>query len=159
MLLSSLLESYRVHAKAQAAGFRAIGKDVPEMRIAGVANSFDAGCAVAGIEVIRDGIHGDRLSEGRPAGARVKFFRGVEQNGIAAQAGIDSGLEEAAHGRAEGALGACLASDHILFSAELPAPFGIGLYDLMIGRGIAIFGKEENVIPLEHLLIMARQMG
>jgi hypothetical protein len=156
MLLSNFLESDRVHAKAQAAGFRAIGKDVPKMRTAGVANSFDAGCAVAGVEVIGDGIHGDRLSEGRPAGAGIEFLRGIEQNGIAAQAGIDSGLQEAAHGRTEGALGACLASNQILVSAELPAPFGIGLYDFMIGRGVAIFGKEENVIPLEHLLIMAR---
>ena len=155
----NLLERDGIHAIAQSAGFRAVGEDVAKMGVAGVADRFNARGPVAAVQMISDSITGYRLSERRPTSAGIEFFRSAKQDGIATQAGIDSRLEEIAHGRTEGSLGAGLAGDLILFGAELLAPFGVTLRYFVIGRWVALFSEAENIVPFEHdrSHIMARR--
>src|ERR1022692_517633 len=98
---------------------------MPEMGVAGVADGFDSLQKRRSVKAVGDYVRSDRLSEGRPTGARLELFRGVEENRLAAEARIDTRLKQSAHLRAERALGAGLAGHVIFFRAELQAPLSI----------------------------------
>jgi hypothetical protein len=82
----------------------------------------------------------------------LKFLRGIEEQRFAADAGIQAGLEQAAHLRAEGSLGAGFAGYLVLFGGQDPAPIRIGLFNPAIGRGVAVPGEAKDVGPLEHTM-------
>ncbi len=109
--LGNLLERDCVHAIAEAAGCWTIGEDVAEVGIARITDGFDSFQEARAVESIRDDVRGNRLRKGGPACTGLKFLRGVEEDGVAAQASIDSRLEQAAHPRTKGALGPGLSSD------------------------------------------------
>jgi 4-amino-4-deoxy-L-arabinose transferase-like glycosyltransferase len=64
----------------------------------------------------------------------TRIFRGIEQEGITAKAGIVFGFEQAANRRTERALRACLASD-AFFVVTLAAGTTPFLPPLLCGRG------------------------
>lgn len=119
MLISGcdFLEGNSVHAVPEAAGGGAIGEYVAEVGIAGIADGFDPFEKCRPIEAVRNYAYRHRLSERRPAGTGLKFFRGVEENGIAAEARIDSRLEQTAHLGTEGAFGPGLPGDVVFLGA------------------------------------------
>jgi hypothetical protein len=59
----SFLESHRIHAVAQTAGFRAIGEYVTKMSVASVAKRFNSLQKARAVEAVGDYVHFDRLGE------------------------------------------------------------------------------------------------
>ena len=99
-------------------GGRPVGKHVPQVRIADVAEGLDALHAVRRIEVIRDDAHLERLREARPARAAVELGCRVEQRRVAADAVVAAGVEQRAHLRAERPFRAFAARDVELLVRE-----------------------------------------
>src|SRR5215813_4241534 len=102
------------------------------MGVTGVADGLNPLQEGWSVKVIRNYVGSHGLGERWPAGAGLEFLRGVEQNRVAAEAGIDSRFKQAAHLRAEGALGAGLTCDMVLLRAELLPPFGVRLNDFVV---------------------------
>ena len=121
-----------------------------QVGVAGVASGFDALQERRPIEPVSDDIGFDRLGERGPARAGLEFLRCIEKHRVAAQAGINSRLKEAAHFRAEGALRSPLSSDVVFLVSELSAPFGVRFDDLAIRRGVADLRQIQNIGPFEH---------
>ena len=69
---------------------------------------------------------------------RTRIFRRVKQNGLAADARVNSRLKKAAHLRAEGAFRPRLPRYVVLLRGQLSAPFRVGLDDLAIRGGAAV---------------------
>jgi len=121
--------------------------------VTSVADGFNALQKRRPVKPVSNDILLDGLREGRPAGMRFKFLRRIEKNGVAAQAGIDARLEEAAHFRAECALRSGLPGDMIFPVTKLFVPFGVRFNDLAIRRGIAVLSQIQYIGPLEHHLV------
>src|SRR4051812_15995832 len=109
-----------------------------EMRVAYIADTLHPLQKGGSVEAVRNSIGRDRLGKRGPARAGFKFLRRIEENGVAANARIDPGLKQAAHLRAECALRARLPGDVILLGAQLPAPFRLGLHDLVVRSRVAV---------------------
>src|SRR5579862_6126118 len=112
--LGNLFQCHRVHTVPQATGSGTVGEYVAQMGVAGVADRFNSLQECRSVKTVRNCIFFDRLSEGRPARARFEFLRRIEENSFAAEAGIDSRLEQAAHLGAEGTLRPRLPGDTVL---------------------------------------------
>jgi len=119
------------------------------MRVACVADGFHPFEEGGPVKAIRNYIGRHRLGERRPTRTGLKLLGSVEQNRVAAKAGIDARLKEAAHLRAEGALGAGLTRHVIFLGAELLAPLGVCLYDFAIRCRIAVLGEAQNIGPFQ----------
>jgi hypothetical protein len=88
------------------------------------------------------------VKDGQPV-LDSNFSAASKRTRVAAQAGIDSRLKEAAHFRAEGALRSGLPRDVVFLVTQLLAPFGIRLDYLVIGRtGCEIIPMIECVVSL-----------
>jgi len=125
------VEGAGVDAVAQAGLVaRAIIKDMPQMRIAAIADHLDAPHAVAAVFMQRDIAIIDDIPKAGPAAHGVVLGHRGEQLLAAGGAGIDAGGFAVDVLAAEGALGRLLAQDGILFRAELAAPFRLALFDL-----------------------------
>jgi hypothetical protein len=111
-----------------------------EMGVARVADSFHPLQKARSVEMVRNDVGGYGLRKGRPTRTGLKFLACVEQDRVAADAGIDSRLKQATHLRTESALGPGLPRDSVLFGAQLLTPFGICLFDSAIRCRIAIPG-------------------
>src|SRR5690242_6970681 len=85
--------------------------------------------AVAGVAMLGHAIGRDRLSEARPARARIIFVGAVEQLVAAGGAAIDAIRLVVVVAARESGFGARFAQDVILRRAELLAPFGFGQVD------------------------------
>ena len=125
-----------------------------EVCVAGVADGFDALQEGRAVEAASDDAGRDGLGEGRPASAGFEFLRSVEEQSVAADTGIETGLEDAAHFGAEGAFGAGLAGYLILSGSQLAAPFGVGFGDFAGGGGIAVSCEGEDVGPGQHTFML-----
>jgi hypothetical protein len=121
-----------------------------QVGVAGAANGFDALQESRPVEAVSDDIILDRLGERWPAGIGLEFLRCIEKHRVAAQAGIDSRLKEAAHFRAEGALCSGPSGDVVFLVSELSAPFGVRFDDLAIRRGVAVLRQIQNIGPFDH---------
>ena len=144
-----LLQRDRVHAVPQAARCRPVGEYVAEVRIAGITDGFYPLQEGRSVKTIRDYIGRQGLGERGPARPGLEFLRGVEQNGFAAEAGINTRLKQAAHPRTERPLGSRLAGHVIFLGAQLQTPFRVRLDDLAIRCGIAALGKIQHVGPFQ----------
>ena len=140
----------RVHAVAKAAGRWAIGENVAEVRVARIAGGFDSLQETGAVKTVCDDVRGCRLRKRGPACAGLEFLGGIEQDGVAAEAGINTRLEQAAHLRTERPLGPGLAGDVVLLRAQLLPPFGVRLFDSAIRRRVAVAGKVQDVWPFQH---------
>ena len=129
---------------------------MPEMSVAGIADGFDPFQKCRPVKAICDCIDDHRLGKRRPPGAGLEFLRRIEEDGFAAEAGIDPRLKQPAHLRTEGALSARFTSHVIFLRAQLPAPLSVRLDDLAVRGGIAILGEIEDVGPFQHLLVSYR---
>src|ERR1700683_349150 len=109
--LGGLPQRHRIHAITQAAGSRAIRKDVAEVGVTGVANGLDALQERRSVKPVSNDITLNGLCKRRPSGAGFEFLCGIEKDRVAAKAGIDPRLKEAAHFRAEGPLRSGLPGD------------------------------------------------
>jgi len=125
-----------------------------QMGIAGIADGFDALQKGRAIEAIGNDSGRYRLCKRRPASAGFEFLRSVEEQSVAADTGIETGLEDAAHFGAEGAFGAGLAGYLILSGSQLAAPFGVGFGDFAGGGGIAVSCEGEDVGPGQHTFML-----
>src|ERR1039458_3484454 len=76
--LCSSLQRDRVHAISQSAGRRAIGENMPEVSIAGVAKSLDPLQEGRSVKPVRNDARRDRLGERRPSGAGLEFLPRLE---------------------------------------------------------------------------------
>lgn len=144
-----LLERHGVHAIAQPTRRRTIGKHVAKVRVADIADSFDALQKGGAVKAIRDYVGRDRLCERRPPSTGFKLFGGVEKNRVAAQTGINPRLEQAAHLRTERALRPGPAGHAILLGTQLLAPFGVRFLNPVIRSRITVFGKSQYVGPFQ----------
>ena len=125
---------------------------MPQVSVAGIADGFDPLHPGGSVEVVGDGSRIKRLCEGGPSGVGLELFVGIEEECGAACTGVETGLKEAAHLGAEGALGAGLAGDVVFLVGQDLPPFGVGFYYFLRGLGVAVFGEVENVRPFEHPL-------
>jgi hypothetical protein len=139
-----------VHAVTESARRRPIREDVPQMGVAGIAGGFHAFQESRSVKAICNRVGSQRLCKGRPASTRLEFFGRVEENGLAAETGVDAGLEQAAHLRTERMFGTCLTCDAILLGRQLAAPFFTGFGDLPIGGRVAVFREIQYVGPCQR---------
>ena len=139
--VSNFLKGNGVHTVAEAARLRAVGENVAEMRLAGVADGFDAFQKGGPVEVIGDDVRFDGLGEGRPASMGLEFLAGIEEKGFAADASVESGLKQAAHFGAESTFCAGQAGDLVLGTGQLFAPFRVGFDDFVGGDGVTVGGE------------------
>src|SRR6202042_2676746 len=102
------------------------------------------------VKAVSNNVILDRLCEGWPASAGLKLLRRVEEDRVAAEAGIDSWPKEAAHFRSEGALRSGLPGDVVFLVTKLFAPFGVRLDNLPIRCRIAALRQIQNIGPFEH---------
>src|SRR5580704_5910594 len=84
------VERSRVHAVAQACGFRSVVEHMPQMSIATRAGNGIANHAEGQIPVLDDVLFRDRLPETRPARARLELGARVVEHGVAADAVIQT---------------------------------------------------------------------
>src|SRR5207249_5652747 len=110
-----------------------IGEDMAQMALAARAMDLGAGHEEAAIALGFDEPLIGRLPEAGPAGAGFELGPGIEHWRTAAHAGIDAIFVMVGIDAAEGALGAVLARDLVLFGRQLRPPFGVGLGDLADG--------------------------
>lgn len=110
---------------------------------------------IAAVKPISNDVHLYWLRERGPASARLEFLCGIEEQSVAAKAGILSRPEQAAYVRAEGAPCPCVTGWAILLRPKPLAPLRIGLDHLAIRLGIAVLGKFQDVGPFEHACIVA----
>ena len=95
-----------VDAVAQAAFvFGAVGEDVSQVRIGGMAAHFGAAHVVAEIVVFGNGGGVNRAGETRPAAAGIEFVGGTEQGFAADDVHINAGFEQMVVFVAEGVFG------------------------------------------------------
>ena len=95
-----------VDAVAQSAFvLRAVGEDVSQVRIGGMAAHFGTAHVVAEIVVFGNGGGVNRASEARPAAAGIEFVGGAEQGFTADDVHINAGFEQMVVFVAEGVFG------------------------------------------------------
>jgi hypothetical protein len=118
-----------------------------EVSITRVANCLNPFQERGAVEAIGYDASRDWLCERRPSGAGLKLLRGIEENSVTTQTGIDPGLKKAAHLRTEWTLSSSPSCDFVLFGAQLLAPFSVRLHHLASWGGISILGEVQNVGP------------
>jgi amino-acid N-acetyltransferase len=82
----------------------------------------------------------------------LEFLVRIEQQRIAAQARIETWLEQATHLGAESAFRARMAGDGILLFSQLLTPLCVRLDHLPRSNRITIFGEFQNLGPFQHVL-------
>jgi len=92
-LRGGFLERDSIHAISQSAGRGTIREDMSEMSVAGIAYGFDAFQKRRPVKAVCDCVNDHRLGKRRPPGAGFEFLRRIEENGFAAEAGIDPRLK------------------------------------------------------------------
>lgn len=126
------IESQGVDAVAQAGLVaRTVIEDVAQVRIAAVADGFDAAHPVAQVLAQADIAFVDHIPEAGPAAEGIVLGLRGEQCLPASRAGIDAlgfGVDVLA---GEGALGGLLAQDRVLLRAQFPAPFLVRFHDFL----------------------------
>jgi hypothetical protein len=123
------------------------------MRVTDIAIDFHPVHSPRPVIGIADGIFLDGLCKAGPAGPRIELDRRVEKRCIAADTIIFAGFIAAAQLTAESPLGPMLPGDTELFRRKKGLPFRICLFDPSVGCRIALVGKVENVIPVQHIII------
>ncbi len=115
-----------VDAVAQSAFVaRAVGEDVSQMRIGGVAAHFGAAHVVAEIIVFGNGFCINRAREARPAAAGIIFVGGAEQRFAADNVHINAGFEQMVVFVAEGIFGRAVLGNLVLLFGQGAFEFGV----------------------------------
>lgn len=122
-----------IDAITQAGGWRAVGKDMPKVRIADVAKDFGSDHAMAGIGFFTNIVGIERFEITGPSASSIKFCVGREQRRATADALVDTGLCGVPVLTSEWAFGSLFAYDRILLRGKLGAPFGFGFTDFFHG--------------------------
>ncbi len=78
-------------AEAQHRGRGSVGKQVPQVRVAGAARGLNAPQVVALVTVVAHQVVGQLRRERRPPAVRFKILSRVEENGSTADAGVAGG--------------------------------------------------------------------
>src|SRR5690606_23771866 len=115
----------RVDAVANAGGGGAVGKDVPEVRVAGAAADLDAAHAVGQVFELADVRTVCFAEEARPAAARVVLLLRGEEHIAAAHAAVRALALFVGVLAREGGLRGALAGDQVLGIGELGAKLGV----------------------------------
>lgn len=121
-----------------------------QMRITHIALHLDTRHSERGVFDILDHILLDWLRKARPARTRVELDTGIEKLGITAYTLIFPRVITAAKLTAKSRLRPFLPGDAKLLRRQLRLPFGIGLLDPMVRRGIAFVGKIQDIVPVDH---------
>lgn len=130
---------------------------MPQMRFAGVANRLHAPENGGSVKPVRNGPLRNRLRERRPACVGLKLLVGIEQQCIAANAGIKSGLKPAAHLGAERPLRSRLPRHAVLLRGQLFHPLGVTFYNLVFRGRIPLRRKPQNIGPGQHPCMVPRR--
>ena len=115
------------------------------MGIAGIAKRFDPLQKRRTVEPISDNLLLEGIGERWPASIGLELLRGIEQDRVAAQAGIDCRLKDAAHFRAEGALRPGLPGDVVFLLSELSAPLAVLFDNPAVGHRVAVLCEIEDI--------------
>src|SRR5262245_26549530 len=118
-----------VDAIARAGGFRSVGEDMAEMRIARCATNLGAAHEPRAILVLAHGARLGRRPEARPTGAGIEFGIRRKERRTAAHALEHAVALFAVERMREGGLGAVLAGDPVLLGREQLSPLFVGLGD------------------------------
>ncbi len=126
----------RVDAVAHSGGLGAVAEQVAQVGVAALAEHLGAHHAVAVIGLGVDaGVTGRGVKAG-PAAARVVLGLGWEEGGAAAHALEGAVGFEVVVFAGEGALGAFLSGDIVLFFGQFLAPFPVGFVDFVVHRNL-----------------------
>src|SRR5262245_11918141 len=118
-----------VDAIARAGGFRPVGEDMAEMRIARRAADLGAAHEPRAVLVLAHGVRLGRRPEAGPAGAGIEFCIRRKQRRTAAHAFEHAVALFTVERMREGGLGAVLAGDAVLLGREQLSPLLVGLGD------------------------------
>jgi len=121
-------QRYRIEAIPQTRWWRAILKNMAEVRIADIAEYFNPLHAVANVLFVPDSVGFDGFRKTGPSRAGVELGCRLKQVGAATHAGINAGVFAFAVLPGEGPLGSLLACHPVLFGGQLRPPFFVGFY-------------------------------
>src|SRR5579885_2955706 len=117
------IQRRRVHAIPQTRRAGAVGKHVPQMRIAPAAYDLSTPHSIRPIVFRLDGILVNRSRKARPSRTRLELRVRLEQRIAATRAAIRTFIVVVPILTGEGALSAFLPSDVVLLRRQLPFPF------------------------------------